>query len=239
MLQPIFISGIGTHVGKTIVSAIIAEALHADYWKPVQAGSKDCTDGEWVRASISNNESRIHPETYHLQLAASPHIAAREEGLRIDLDVIAKTFKGISNQESEIRPRKRVATDRTSQILYIASDRYLIIEGAGGLLAPLNENEFAIDLVKKLEAKVILVSRNYLGSINHSLLTSSVCRQNGINVIGWVFNDQYLSYEDEIVKWSGFPKIFSIPYSEKMEKLFISQQAEIIRSQLMQLLLQN
>ena len=74
----------------------------------------------------------------------------------------------------------------------------LIIEGAGGLMVPLNENEFMIDLIKKLNAKVILVSRNYFGSINHSLLTASVCKQNNLNVLGWMFNEDFMNYEEEI-----------------------------------------
>ena len=70
-------------------------------------------------------------------------------------------------------------------------------------MVPLNQKEFVIDLVKKLEADVLLVSRNYLGSINHSLMTAEVCRRNKLNVIGWIFNDQYINYEEEIVAWSG------------------------------------
>jgi dethiobiotin synthetase len=222
---PIFITGIGTDVGKTIVSAIIAEALHADYWKPVQAGYKDGTDSGLIKQIISNNESNIHPETYKLKLPASPHIAAREEGVRIDLDLIKGELKKIRNKELEMKGGHR------SSVI-----GHLIIEGAGGLLVPLNESEFVIDLIKRLEAKVILVSRNYLGSINHSLLTSVVCRQNNINVIGWVFNDQYLSYEDEIINWSGFPKICSIPCAEKIDKEFITGLALSIKSRLLELL---
>jgi dethiobiotin synthetase len=220
---PIFITGIGTDVGKTIVSAIVTEALHADYWKPVQAGFESGTDSEWLSRVLSNTKSRIHPETYKLTLPASPHIAAREEGVKIDLMAIENDFKKIRNEKSGIRNED-------------VHPSTLIIEGAGGLLVPLNKNEFVIDLIKRLQAKVILISRNYLGSINHSLLTSEVCRRNGVDVMGWVFSDQYLSYEDEIVKWSGFPKIFSIPHAEKIDKLFISKQAQIIKAKLLELL---
>ncbi|HLK30050.1 MAG TPA: dethiobiotin synthase, partial [Puia sp.] len=173
---------------------------------------------------LSYNESKIHPEAYKLKLPASPHIAAREEGVRIDLGFVKKEFEGIRNKKLGIRNEE------------VGLSSHIIIEGAGGLMVPLNEKEFVIDLIKKLQAKVILVSRNYLGSINHSLLTSMVCRQNNIDVIGWVFNDQYLSYEDEIMNWSGFPKICSIPYSEKIDKAFIAQQALSIKSRLLQLL---
>lgn len=231
MFQPIFITGIGTGVGKTIVSAIIAEALHADYWKPVQAGYEDETDSEWVQQMLTDSRSKIHPETYKLKLAASPHIAAREEDIRIDLDAIEENFLEIRNKKLEIRNERIEAGQQSPEISHS-----LIIEGAGGLIVPLNENEFVIDLITKLNARVILVSRNYLGSINHSLLTASVCRQNSLDVIGWFFNDQYLSYEDEIVRWSDFPKIASVPFCETINKEFIAEQAQACRHSLVKLL---
>ena len=100
----------------------------------------------------------------------------------------------------------------------------------------MNEKEFVIDLIEQLKAKVILVSRNYLGSINHSLLTASICKQRGIDVIGWIFNDQYLDYENEIVEWSGYPRIASIPLAEKIDKAFVLQQADLVREGLLKLL---
>jgi dethiobiotin synthetase len=103
-------------------------------------------------------------------------------------------------------------------------------------MVPLNENEFVIDLVKKLNAKVILVSRNYLGSINHSLLTAAVCKQNNIEVLGWIFNDHYMNYEDEIVQWSGCPKIISIPFSENPDREFIYSQSILIKPEIESLL---
>jgi dethiobiotin synthetase len=112
----------------------------------------------------------------------------------------------------------------------------LIIEGAGGLMVPLNDSEFVADLILALNAKVILVSRNYLGSINHSLLTARVCRQMKIPVIGWIFNDQYLNYEEEIINWSHFPKIASIPYTENINGIFINSQATAISSTLKEFL---
>lgn len=215
-MQPIFITGIGTDVGKTLVAAIITESLQADYWKPVQAGFSNGTDAEWVKQKLTNRTSIIHPETYKLTLPASPHIAAREEGIRIDLDLIVKNFEEIENAK------------RFSDIGHQSSD-ILIIEGAGGLLVPLNENEFVIDLIKKLNASVILVSRNYLGSINHSLLTARVCKAHNLKVIGWIFNDQYLHYEDEIEKWSGYPRIASVPFSNNPDKEFVRERAFSVR----------
>jgi dethiobiotin synthetase len=217
-LTPIIITGIGTGVGKTLVSAIITEALQADYWKPIQAGYQEGTDSDSVKKLIANKNIVIHPELFRLKLAASPHIAAREEGVEIDLDNLKKAFHEIT---AKVKDREN-------------SQRYLIIEGAGGLMVPLNEKDFVLDLIKKLDAKVILVSRNYLGSINHSLLTAQTCKSHGLQVLGWVFNDQYLNYENEIVQWSGIPKIASIPFCENIDKAFVINEAQKIRNSLLE-----
>jgi dethiobiotin synthetase len=237
MQQPIFITGIGTDVGKTIVSAILVEALQADYWKPVQAGFEEGSDSEFVRSVISNNKTVIHPETYKLTLAASPHIAAREERVLIDLDKIKEDFYKIINIQQSIlntqgSTHSRIEQDKHSPL----TAHTLIIEGAGGLMVPLNNNEFVLDLIKKINTKVILVSRNYLGSINHSLLTAKVCKENNIDVAGWIFNDQYLNYENEIIQWSGYPKIASIQFSKTIDKNFIKEQADKFKPKLEQVL---
>ena len=195
-MQPIFITGIGTGIGKTLVSAVVTEALGGHYWKPVQAGYDEGTDAGWVGERIG--QKRVFPELYRLQLAASPHIAAREEGVEINPERIAAALP-------EVRP--------------------LIVEGAGGLLVPLNDRQFVLDLIKRLDATVILVSRNYLGSINHSLLTAEVCRMHGLRVAGWIFNDQYLHYEQEIVQWSGIPHLGSIPFGKVPGVEFVAEQA--------------
>lgn len=210
MRPPIFVTGIGTGIGKTFVSAILAKALEADYWKPVQAGYEEGTDSEWVANWLQETGSIVHPEVYRLAKPASPHIAAREEGITIDISKICEQI-----------PK---------------NDRTLLIEGAGGILVPLNESQFVADLIKEMGAKVILVSRNYLGSINHSLLTARVCREMQIPVIGWIFNDQYLNYEEEIVKWSNFPRIASIPWTDNINGTFINSQATAITKRLKELL---
>jgi len=209
-MEKIFVTGIGTGIGKTFVSAILAKALDADYWKPVQAGYSAGTDSEWVANWLHETGSVVHPEVYRLAKPASPHIAAREEGITIDISKICEKIP--------------------------QNGRTLLIEGAGGILVPLNESQFVADLIKEMGAKVILVSRNYLGSINHSLLTARVCREMQIPVIGWVFNDQYLNYEDEIVKWSNFPRIASIPWTDNINGTFINSQAAAIKKQLKDIL---
>lgn len=209
-MEKIFVTGIGTDIGKTFVSAILAKALDADYWKPVQAGFEEGTDSQWVGNWLKDTGSVVHPEVYRLAKPASPHIAAREEGITIDIQNICSHIPDIS--------------------------RTLLIEGAGGLLVPLNSTTFVADLIKEIGAKVVLVSRNYLGSINHSLLTARVCREMQLPVIGWVFNDQYLDYEEEIVQWSNFPRIASIPWTDNVNGTFINSQAAAIRRHLKDLL---
>jgi len=209
MMNRYFITGIGTGIGKTIVSAMLAEALEADYWKPIQAGNKE-TDSDFVHQVISNNKSIVHPELYCLDMPASPHIAARNQGIRIDTGFIVNHFPSTSNT--------------------------LIIEGAGGLMVPLNETQFVSDLCEALKATLILVSRNYLGSINHSLMTAMICRQKNLPVAGWVFNDQYLQYEDEIVEWSGYPKLASIPTLAATDPLTVRSMAATFRMQFNQLI---
>jgi dethiobiotin synthetase len=237
MTQPIFITGIGTDIGKTVVAAIVTEALQASYWKPVQAGYDQGTDSEWVARMISRPEgngpdpdgrSRILPEAYKLSLAASPHIAARQEGLEISLEQITRQLREWQASRHSIGGADPAP-----------GDGFLVIEGAGGLLVPLNDAAFVLDLAIALDAPLILVSRNYLGSINHSLLTAAVCKTRGLKVAGWIFNDQYGHYEAEIVQWSGIPLIGSIPFQRDPDPGFIRDQAARIRQPLLAAISRN
>jgi dethiobiotin synthetase len=168
-----------------------------------------------VVSQLISGERKCLPELYNLAKPASPHIAAREEGRVIDLNLIKDHFNTVIN---------------------VQSTGYLVIEGAGGLLVPLNQEEFVLDLILQLKARVILVSRNYLGSINHSLLTAEVCRQRGVDVIGWIFNDEYLHYHDEIASWSGYPVIGSIPKLPRINREILHKHSMSIRSKLLEIL---
>ena len=198
-MKPIFITGTGTDVGKTLVSAILTESLQADYWKPVQAGFSEGTDSLFVKEMISNNQSKIHPELYKLKMPASPHLAAPAEQKEITIKEIIANLPSTKNR--------------------------LIIEGAGGLMVPLNQKELILDLIKELGARVIVVSKNELGSINHSLLTAAVLSQQKINVAGWIFTEEYQHYEHEIEDWSGYPLIASINHLPILSKETIKEQA--------------
>ena len=200
-MRTLFITGIGTDIGKTLVSAILTEKLQADYWKPVQAGSLDHTDTDEVKGLISNSKSKFHPESYRLQTPASPHYAAEKEGIVINLDKI-------------ILPK----TENT-----------LIIEGAGGIMVPLNEKELVLDLIEKLGAEVVLVSKNYLGSINHTLMSYEVLKNRKLNIAGIVFNGESTpASEDYILKYTGLKCLGRIPLAKQIDKNFVMQCAGFI-----------
>lgn len=159
-MNQFFVTGIGTEIGKTIVSAVLTEALEADYWKPIQSGDLDNTDSMKIERWISNPHTRIHPERYRLNQPLSPHASAALDGVEI----------------------------KVSDFELPRTDRPLIVEGAGGLLVPLSLQETMLDLIEHLQLPVILVVRHYLGSINHTLLSLEVLRVRGIELVGIVYN---------------------------------------------------
>ena len=166
----LFITGIGTDVGKTITSAIITQALEADYWKPIQAGDLDNSDSHKVKSKISNPKSQIFENSYKLNTPASPHFAAAIDGIIIDL----------------------------KQIQEPTTTNHLVIEGAGGILVPLNNQDCIIDLIQK-DYKVLLVSRHYLGSINHTLLTFEALKNRNIPLAGIIFSGDENKASEEII----------------------------------------
>ena len=203
----LFITGIGTDVGKTIASAIITEALEADYWKPIQAGDIDNSDSHKILAYISNPKTEIFPNSYKLNTPASPHYAAELDNVEIDL--------------------KQITEPETAN--------HLVIEGAGGLLVPLNEKDTIADLIKK-EYKVIIVSRHYLGSINHTLLTIEALKQRDIAIAGIIFNgDKVEATEDIILKKTGFKMIGRIENEPYFDKNVIREYADSFRESLLAL----
>jgi dethiobiotin synthetase len=192
-----FITGIGTGIGKTVVSAILAEKLKADYWKPIQSGDLDISDSLFISHLISNTQTVIHPERYRLGQPLSPHLSARLDGIQIKI----------------------------ADIKIPATNNSLIIEGAGGLMVPLNNEELIIDLIKSLNAKVIVVSQNYLGSINHTLLTLEMLKIHQIEIAGLIFNGQpNPETEDYISNYSNVKILGKIP------KMSIIDQESILRA---------
>ncbi|MDB4927274.1 dethiobiotin synthase [Mucilaginibacter sp.] len=195
--KPLFITGIGTGIGKTIISAILTEQLKADYWKPIQSGDLDNSDTLKVKSLVSNNRSKFHPEAYCLTQPFSPHKSAAIDGIIIDP-------KSIHLPET---------------------DNQLIIEGAGGLMVPLNDDFLMIDLIKQLDAEVILVVKHYLGSINHTLLSLEALANRNIPVNAVVFNGDSDAYAEQvIVKYAGTKKILSITVIDRINKENIALQ---------------
>lgn len=175
----IIVAGIGTGVGKTVVSAIIATLLKGDYWKPIQSGRKDL-DSEVIAKLLSPSDHKVYPPTYSFKTPLSPHHAARLENQTIDPDKI-------------IPPN---------------TNRPLITEMAGGIFVPLNENLLGIDLFKFWNAHWILVSKHYLGSINHTLLTIEALKTQQVQILGVVFNGEpNPDSENAILKFSQTPLI--------------------------------
>jgi dethiobiotin synthetase len=164
MMYPsrLFVTGTDTGIGKTLVSAMLMSGLNARYWKPVQSGLTDITDTEWVKKHTGLDDTRFFKETYRLKEPLSPHTSAALEGIHIDME--------------------RFIIPETNE------DETLIIEGAGGIMVPLNEKELMIDLMKRCNAPVILVARSGLGTINHTLLSINQMRQEHIEIFGVVMN---------------------------------------------------
>jgi dethiobiotin synthetase len=197
-MKDIFVTGIGTDIGKTVVSAILTEALQADYWKPVQAGSLEMTDSQRVKSLVSNNRTVFHPEAYLLEAPMSPHAAAALAGQEITLDSI-----------------------RLPQ-----TPNRLVVEGAGGLLVPLNGRHLVVDLIQHLQLPVVVVVAHYLGSINHTLLTLEALRNRSIPVRGLIFNGApNLDSEAYILAYSGIPKLLSVLPEKDLSPAIIKKYA--------------
>ncbi|EMR04815.1 dethiobiotin synthase [Cesiribacter andamanensis] len=200
-MRPYFVTAIGTDSGKTLVSALLCRALGAEYWKPIQCGIP--ADAATIRQL--NPQTRVHPEAYFLQLPASPHAAARAEGVQLDA--------------------------RSLQLP--ATDASLVIEGAGGMLVPLNDREFIIDLVPHFGAEVVLVANLYLGSINHTLLSWQLLQQRGYPVRGIIFNGTPNPESEQIIlHHTGYKKLLSIDQHEQLTPHLLEQYAATLRTQL-------
>jgi len=202
--QTYFITGISTEVGKTIVSAIVTQALQADYWKPVQAGELQHSDSHTVQQLVSNPNTKFHAPAFNLETPMSPHAAAKIDGVSLSLKKIQ-------------RPK---------------TQNNLVIEGAGGLLVPLNDTQTITDLIHPLD-KVIVVSRHYLGSINHTLLTIEALKSRGIPIFGIIFNgEKHPSTETIIAKMSGISILGRIDQEPYFDQNVVKQYAQDFKSKL-------
>lgn len=203
----LFITGIGTDVGKTIASSITVEALEADYWKPIQAGDLDNSDTNKVQKYVSNTTTEFHKNAYALQTPASPHLAAQIDGIIIDINKI-------------IEP---------------TTSNHLVIEGAGGIFVPLNNSDCVIDLIQP-DYKVVVVSRHYLGSINHTLMTIEILKSRKLNVAGIIFSgDENKATESIILEKTGVKMIGRIDIEPYFDQNVITYYADLFRENLLKL----
>lgn len=156
----VFVAGTGTEVGKTVAAACLVEALDGDYWKPVQSGLDGETDTQTVSRLLGLGEERLYAPAYELKQPLSPHLSARLDGVTIDMEAF------------RLPP----------------GERPLVVEGAGGLLVPLNEKDTMIDLIVRLGLPVVLVALSGLGTINHTLLGLEALAARSIPVLGVIVN---------------------------------------------------
>jgi dethiobiotin synthetase len=208
----IAIAGIHTGIGKTVCSSVMCQALGYDYFKPVQAGDLAHTDSDFIRNTVSVTSTKIFPENYLLNTPASPHYAAQLDGLVIDI----------------------------KKLILPETESGLIVETAGGIMSPLNETMVNTDLLTHFNLPVILVSKHYLGSINHTLCSIELLKAKGIRLLGIVFNGDYNEPSEKyILKYSGLPHLFSIPSFEEPDRDKIKKFSDGIGHKLKEQLLLN
>ena len=204
-MKHVFITGIGTEVGKTVASAIVTEALQADYFKPIQAGDLENSDTHKVERLVSNSVTKFHPNAFALKTPMSPHAAAEIDQVQIKAEEV-----------------KRPTT----------TNDYLVIEGAGGLLVPINSTQTIADLIQQ-EDKIIVVSRHYLGSINHTLLTIEALKSRGLTCAGIIFSgEEHPTTESIIEEMAQVPILGRIDQEPYFDENVVREYAEIFREKL-------
>ncbi|MEO9884133.1 MAG: dethiobiotin synthase [Balneola sp.] len=190
-----FVTGTDTGIGKTLLSGMLMSALDATYWKPIQAGLDEETDTEFVRRVSEADQSRIIPERYRLETPMSPHAAA-------DIDKVEVKLSDFKLPEY--------------------NTKQLIVEGAGGLIVPINWKETVLDLIEHLNIPVVLVARSSLGTLNHTLLSLDALRNRGIEVFAVVLNGEKHPSNKETIERFGEIPVFEVePLQEiNSESLF-------------------
>jgi dethiobiotin synthetase len=197
MPKQFIIAGIGTEIGKTVCSAIVTKAIQAAYWKPIQAGNLTDGDAYWVQKWVPG--TRVFPSTYALNHPLSPHTAAELDGVSIEIGAFS--------------------LPETAQ--------NLVVELAGGIMVPLNDNQTNLDLINYLGLPVILVSKNYLGSINHTLMTYEILKSHNIPIEGIIFNGQTNSSgEAFIVRHTGLPVLLRVNEEKEINSSIIAHYAQ-------------
>ena len=199
----IFVSSIDTNVGKTVCSSILCAGLGYDYWKPVQCGDLDFSDSMKVKSY--SPLTKIHKERFKLKAPMSPHEAAKLENMDISLN------------------------DFT-----LPKSEEIIIEGAGGVMVPINyKGNMIVELASMFEAKVIIVFKNYLGSINHTLLTIDKVKSAGLDILGLlVVGDEVTSSENIIEDTTQTNIIARIPVVDHINQTWVKEQGLNVKNKL-------
>lgn len=197
------VAGIGTEIGKTFISSILVEALEANYWKPIQSGGLDYTDTDTVKGLVTNQKSVFYPEAYRLTQPLSPHAAAAIDGVRIELE----------------------------DFQLPQTTGPLVVELAGGLMVPLNNDVLNIDLIEQFNLPVVLVTRNYLGSINHTLLSVHLLQSRGIAIKGLIFNGlSNPATESFILNHTKLPLLAKVEEHSAITPSLVSHYATVFKS---------
>ena len=189
--KSLFVTGTNTDIGKTVVCGVLVAGLRAHYWKPIQSGLIDGTDTDWIVEHTDIPQNHIHKETYSLQQPLSPHAAAVIDNVEISLDAFS--------------------------LPAVPDEDFLIIEGAGGVLVPINEKYFMLDLIVKLGTPVLVVADSELGTINHSLLSIRQLRDRNIEIAGVVMNGPQNQGNKEAIEFYGDVEV--IAEIEPLEEL--------------------
>ena len=188
-IKKFFITGTDTSVGKTLFCSILMDKFLYDYWKPVQTGNKNDNDTIYIKKICKIPSNRFYKPAFSFRKSLSPHQAAKYENVSINLNNIKKPI----------------------------TNNPLIIEGVGGILVPLNNTNLIIDLIKKLKLPVIIVSRSTLGTINHTLMTIKILRQNRVLIYGVVLNGPINTKNAESIEHFGKVKVLTqIPFFKKI-----------------------
>jgi dethiobiotin synthetase len=191
MNQDLFVTGTDTGVGKTLLSALLVAALQRKYWKPIQTGACEGTDRQAVMRWAEVPDEATYPEAYIFDPPVSPHLAAEQQSAEIDFDRIG-------------RP---------------PSPSPMIIEGAGGLLVPINAKHLMLDLIRHLDTSAVIASRTTLGTINHTLLTVAAARNAKLDVRGVVMiGHENTDNRRSIERYGNVPVIGWIPWLDRIDR---------------------
>lgn len=193
----IFVTGTDTEIGKTVISAMLTQGLTASYWKPIQAGLEEETDTQFVQRTTDISESAIKPERYRLKTPMSPHGAAEIDGVEIHME------------DFEL---PEYDTD------------HLVVEGAGGLMVPMNNEDMVIDLISYLNLPVVLVARSTLGTLNHTFLSLEALRKRDIPILGVILNGpKHQSNYEAIQKYGGINILAEVEPLDELTPEYLQQ----------------